>query len=289
MPLPDFLIIGSMKSATTSLYNYLNLHPQISMPVTKSLNFFNDENYLNGTWHKGIEWNESQFPDDTKVNGEASTGYNKYPFAKDVTDRIRYTIPNVKLIYIIRDPVCRAISHYLHNVIRGHEVNSIKDSILKDENNHYINCSRYHFQLQLFLHHFNLSQVLVITTEALGLNARDTIQRIFRFLDVDHSFFIFDYYRRHNTLSQNITRMRTKGNYAFPYHLNLLLDEGTTIMAQKAQLVQQYIPFRLETMLGFHQDHIEVLVKHLSDDVHNLRRLLSCEFQEWKYGYCRKQ
>lgn len=285
MPLPDFLVIGAMKCATTSLYNYLKIHPQISMPPNKSLSFFNTEDYFNGTWLKGSQWYESHFRDRAKVNGEVSTAYTKYPLAKGVPARIQYTMPNVKLIYVIRDPVTRAISHYLHNGIRGHEVKSIRDCLLSDEASHYLNCSRYHSQIQQFLIHFKLSQLLVITTEALESDARDTVQRVFSFLGVDHSFSSPDYHERHNTIFQNISCHRRKTNNALPSHITQILRKLTTLLSQDSQRICQRIPLRFEAALGLDHRDVRLLILRLSDDVRSLRLLLNCEFQEWRYGY----
>jgi hypothetical protein len=66
--LPNLIIIGAMKCATTSLHYYLNLHPEILMSEEKQLDFFISE--LN--WNKGIEWYESNFTDKAKIYGETS-------------------------------------------------------------------------------------------------------------------------------------------------------------------------------------------------------------------------
>ena len=76
--LPTFLVIGAMKAGTTSLYHYLRDHPQVFMPETKEVNFFNPRR----NWHRGMTWYEEQFsaaPPGTVAVGEASTSYTKYP------------------------------------------------------------------------------------------------------------------------------------------------------------------------------------------------------------------
>jgi hypothetical protein len=76
-----------MKSGTTSLYHYLRHHPQIFMPDTKEVNFFNPLRH----WDRGVDWYTQQFaeaPDDTLVIGEASTSYTKFPWIRDVPARM---------------------------------------------------------------------------------------------------------------------------------------------------------------------------------------------------------
>ena len=85
--LPNFLVIGAMKAGTTSLYHYLRDHPQVFMPDTKEVNFFNPLR----NWRHGVSWYEEQFraaPAEALAVGEASTSYTKYPWVKDVPERI---------------------------------------------------------------------------------------------------------------------------------------------------------------------------------------------------------
>lgn len=134
--LPDFLIVGAQKGGTTSLYLYLNEHPNIGGAVIKEINFF-DKNY-----HRGLSWYRAQFPtplrklyirDIRKQNyiiGEASPNYFIHPHTPG---RIAKILPDVKLIALLRNPVERAYSQYRHNVARGYEQLSFADAIEAEE------------------------------------------------------------------------------------------------------------------------------------------------------------
>jgi len=111
--LPNLIIIGAMKCATTSLHYYLNLHPQISMSEEKELDFFIHKN----NWHKGIEWYKTNFTGNASVYGESSPNYTKYPFFNGVPERMHAVVPDAKLIYVVRDPIERIISHYIHTSV----------------------------------------------------------------------------------------------------------------------------------------------------------------------------
>lgn len=107
--LPTFLVIGSQKAGTTSIYNVLKKHPQIFMPETKEINFFFHE-YL---YSRGIEFYELYFNSEkSDVIGEASPGYICHP---EAPRRIKKHLPNVKLILTVRNPIDRAYSQYYDN------------------------------------------------------------------------------------------------------------------------------------------------------------------------------
>ncbi|MEO1669812.1 MAG: sulfotransferase domain-containing protein, partial [Cyanobacteria bacterium J06631_2] len=114
MRLPNFIIIGAAKSGTTTLYQYLDRHPQIFMSNPKEPNFFaSDRNYA-----RGIDWYAELFQTAKadQIVGEASTPYTHQLHLPDVPQRIFQTVPDVKLIYIMRHPVDRAYSQYLQQI-----------------------------------------------------------------------------------------------------------------------------------------------------------------------------
>src|ERR1700680_4934439 len=106
--LPNFLIIGAAKAGTTSLYNYLSVHPEIFMSKRKELSFFDPQR----RWHLGVEWYKSNFDASYPVNGEASPRYTRYPRTTGVPERIQQTLGTPKLIYILRDPINRLLAQY---------------------------------------------------------------------------------------------------------------------------------------------------------------------------------
>jgi hypothetical protein len=179
--LPDFLVIGAMKGGTTSLYHYLNAHPQVHMSKVKEVDFFTKEL----SWDRGFDWYIKQFADAPAgaKKGEASTSYTKYPRYSGVAPLIYEYLPDAKLIYVVRDPMERIRSHYQHNVTIGEEPLEIEAAIAK--NPVYIDYSRYAMQLDQYLEHFDRNQILVITSEALRNDREATFKRALEFIDVD--------------------------------------------------------------------------------------------------------
>ena len=179
--LPTFIVIGAMKAGTTSLFHYLRHHDDIFMSRIKELDFFVTE----GNWSRGFEWYRRQFSgaEQYPARGEASTLYSKWPEYDGVPERIARTLPDVSLIYVVRDPIIRMRSHYQHRVMTGAE--TAPPDVALIENPMYLDCSRYAMQLERYLEHFSRDRILLVTSEALRNDRRATVQGVYDFLGVD--------------------------------------------------------------------------------------------------------
>jgi hypothetical protein len=182
--LPNLIVIGAMKCGTTSLHRYLGAHPQIFMSAEKELNFFIAE----ATWGRGLEWYSSCFPTDRPVRGESSPSYAHYPYFAGVPERMRAVVPDAKLIYLVRDPVERIVSHWIHDAAAGREQRSLAGCLADVENSGYVMASRYFAQLERYLPWYPLERILVLRLEDLDRSREATLERVFRFLGVDESF-----------------------------------------------------------------------------------------------------
>lgn len=183
--LPNFLVIGAMKAGTSSLYQYLRAHPQIFMPAAKELSFFAHEPQA----RLDLEWYRRQFGpagQEAVALGEASTLYTKFPRYAGVPERIAAQIPEVKLVYVIREPVERIRSHYQHQKEVGAEHATLEEALRRNPT--YLDCSRYAMQIERYLEHFPREQLLVVTSEDLRNQRRQTISCVYGFLGVDCEF-----------------------------------------------------------------------------------------------------
>jgi hypothetical protein len=182
--LPNLIVVGGLKCGTTSLHHYLNLHPQIGMSRPKELNFFVDE--LN--WELGVDWYRSHFPGSAPVRGETSPHYTNRPRFAGVAARMRETLgPDARIVYMVRHPVDRLLSHYLHNVGGDYEDRELAEAIA-DPENAYVRRSLYAFQLEPYLEAFDPDRVLVISREELATARDATVHRVFDFAGVDPEF-----------------------------------------------------------------------------------------------------
>lgn len=190
--LPNFLVIGAIKSGTTSLYHYLAAHPQVYMSARKEPEFFAAE----GTWHLGRDWYEAHFADvaDQTAVGEASVIYTMYPLVSGVPERIAKTLcADDRLIYLVRDPIERMRSQYLYTRYpRRPNQTLISETRPVDvalrTNPVYLDCSRYAFQLEQYAPSFSKEQVLVLTSEELRADRSSAMRLAFEFLGVDPEF-----------------------------------------------------------------------------------------------------
>jgi len=181
--LPNLVVIGGLKCGTTSLHHYLNLHPEIGMSRPKELNFFVSE--LN--WELGPEWYASHFSARVPVRGESSPHYTNRPRFDGVAERMRELLGEARVVYVVRDPIDRLLSHYLHNVGGGYEHRELAEA-LSDPHSPYVQRGLYAYQLDPYLQNFGDQGVLVISREELASEREATMRRAFEFAGVDAGF-----------------------------------------------------------------------------------------------------
>jgi hypothetical protein len=214
MVMPNFLIIGAAKAGTTSLYYYLNQHPEIYLPPLKEPHFFSyegEELHFKAPGDREALINQSAITklqdyqnlfsqiSTEKAVGEASPSYLYVPKA---AERIKFYIPDAKLIAILRHPVDRAYSAFLHqyraSVAQGFAGLSDFAQALEEEETfirdnwmplyHFKNGGFYCAQLKHYYTFFHPDQIKIYLYEDLTKNSAGMLQDIFRFLEVDDSF-----------------------------------------------------------------------------------------------------
>jgi hypothetical protein len=193
--LPNLVVIGAQKCGTSALHYYLSLHPEVSMSQPKELNFFIEKRNLG----RGREWYESHFEEPLKVRGEASPNYTNYPRFKGVAKEMYRVLPEAKLIYLVRDPIDRMVSAYIHNQRKG-RVNGNLAETITERGSTYLRRSRYHKQVQRFARLYPSENLMIIDQLDLLERRQETLAEVFRFLDVDDAFWDSRYGQlRHET------------------------------------------------------------------------------------------
>ena len=182
--LPNTIIIGAMKCGTTSLHDYLNLHPSVNMSRRKETNFF----VHHQNWSKGLGWYRSHFPEANAVVGESSPNYARYPVFPGVPERMHMVVPGAKLIFCVRDPIKRMVSHYVHSYSLGRENRPLEVAFRQSENNPYLLCSSYFYQLEQYLRFYDPGQIKLVVLEDLHRDPQGTLADVFGFLGVDPSY-----------------------------------------------------------------------------------------------------
>jgi hypothetical protein len=181
--LPNLVVIGGLKCGTTSLHHYLDLHPAVEMSRPKELNFFVAE--LN--WSLGPDWYASHFSGGAPIRGESSPHYTNRPRFEGVPERMRSMLADARLIYMVRDPIDRMLSHYLHNLGGGYDDRTLAEAF-GDPESAYVNRSRYFFQLEPYLDAFGEERIEIVGREELKRDRPATMRRVFEFLGVDSGF-----------------------------------------------------------------------------------------------------
>lgn len=178
---PDFIIIGAMKCATSALHDQLKAHSSFFMTTPKEPNFFSDDRIF----AKGIGWYQSLFDlaQPGQLRGESSTHYTKLPDCPEALPRLISFCPEIKCIYMMRHPVDRLISHYIHKWtqrIISCDINKAVDSFPE-----LIDYGCYTMQIEPYLAAFGPSALLPVFTERFHDNPQQELGRIFAFLGVD--------------------------------------------------------------------------------------------------------
>lgn len=178
MTTPDFLIIGAMKCGTSTLQSQLAAQPGVFMTTPKEPNFFSDD----PVYAKGMGWYSALYdgaaPDDLK--GEASTHYTKRPTWPDTVVRLQAAVPDPRLIYMIRNPIDRCVSHYIHDWSEGRLAHDLDTAIEKvDEITAF---SQYAMQIAPFVEAFGADRILLTSLEAFKRDGAGELARIGAFI-----------------------------------------------------------------------------------------------------------
>ena len=207
MTAPNFLIIGPAKGGTTSLYYYLQQHPQVYMSPVKEPRFFalegEDLNFKGQDAKEFVKRSVLNFDEycdlfkgvtDEIALGEASP---LYMYSQAAPEKIKHYLPDVKLIAVLRNPVQRAYSSYMHYVREAYETLSFEEALEIEEERvrdnwvymwHYTRCGFYYEQLSRYFEIFDRSQIKIYLYDDLVADSKGLVKDMFQFLGVDDTF-----------------------------------------------------------------------------------------------------
>ncbi len=240
-PKPDFLIVGVGKCGTSSLYVYLNEHPQILRPVEKEIHFLNHQNH----WNQGEDWYRSHFPPIPEgchfLTGEATPWYIT---TFNAERKVFELFPEVKPIVLLRNPVDRAISHYHMHVADGRDRRSLEEAMtaemeilqgLEDptqvgKTNYwqtqqgYLLLGLYFYFLKKWVQVFSKQQLLILKSEDLYQQPAEIMKQVYDFLELPNH--TLKQYKKFKSGSYSPTRSAIKQKlYEFFQPYNQKLEE----------------------------------------------------------------
>jgi len=297
---PTFLIIGAAKAGTTSLYHYLRQHPSIFMPAVKEPRFFaylDDPPTMEGPGD--AESNEAAgavytpdayralFADaeDGQAVGEASVNYL---YSETAPRRIAEHLPDAHLFAVLRNPIERAYSHYLHLLRSGREPLRDFEAALEAEEErrkkgwewswHYTRMGFYHEQLTRYLDYVDRDQLTVYLFDDFTADNLAVTQDIFRTLGVDDSF----------VPETSLTHEKT-GVPISDWFQRFLLDPDHPVRrASRYVLSEEMRTWGLKVLknLNLSKPPMEPAVRErlaalYADDVHRLESLLDRDLSHW--------
>ena len=176
--LPDFVIIGAMKCATSTLHDQLGAQPGFFVSDPKEPYFFSDD----PVWNKGLEWYQSLFADAAPgdICGESTTHYTKLPTYPHTIERMAAHIGGAKLIYVMRHPIDRLVSQYVHQWTENEISSPIDEAI--HTHPELIAYSRYSMQLEPFFTHWQSDEILPVFFERLRSSPQAELERVASFV-----------------------------------------------------------------------------------------------------------
>lgn len=202
--LPDFLIIGAMKCGTSSLFRYLEAHPNVAVSRPKEVHYFDDH------YDRGLGWYRTHFPSRFSKAGREAIRCGEaspyYLFCEGTPDRVKSDLSDVRLIVMLRDPIKRAYSHYHHVKGNGHEARPFAEAVEAEiahiesggatplhpthppehaaRRLQFLARGVYHDQLVRWFDRFDRSRFLVLRSEDMFADTPAVYAQTLRFLDL---------------------------------------------------------------------------------------------------------
>jgi len=297
--LPNFLVVGAAKSGTTALYHYLNQHPEVFLSPIKETNFFalkDKELSFNGPGDdKGIHRRsitdiieyKNQFINvsDEKAMGEICPSYLYF---EDAPKNIKEHIPEVKIIVILREPVARAFSAWVHLTRDGREYLNFKEALADEPRRikenwaeiwHYKEESKYYNQLKRYYDSFPKENIKVVIYEDFKKNQMRVYSEICNFIGVNSSF-VPNMSAKHNTGSLSNSRF-----------LTLLFMKKNIFKTFFKIILPPFLRAKIKNFLSdsniigtpiISKDDKKKLKLLFSNDICKLEELINIELKDWK-------
>ena len=294
--LPNFLCIGAPKSGTTSLFEILKQHPEIGMSSFKETHFFDTD--IN--WKKGKQWYSDNYFLSLETKKRIGEFTPSYLSKKSCAKRIKDTLEDqVKFIVILRNPIDRAFSHYLHTSRDEYEKLSFIDSLKMEEERLgkfteekddlsyarfcYKESSMYASHLKNYFNIFNKDQFCIVLFEDFVKNPQTVIDRILIFLEVPTDVEM-DVNLKINPASEarsvNLKKIMTKKSI-IRMLLKYLIPSLSLRQRIKNKIHERNNKAVLKPTLTT-EDRLFYYNNYFKNDIIELEKLLNIDLKNWK-------
>lgn len=274
-PLPEFLIVGPQKCATTWLYDCLYDHPDVLMPETDSVQYFDMNYQREEQWYRG---HFTQY-DGESVVGEETASYIRSEMAPK---RIAETIPDAKLIFILRNPIDRAFSHWWHEKSKNKHSFDFEEVLENfDLYQNWIVPGLYHRHLMRFSEYFPEEQIKICFFDDLVENDKQYVQDVYSFLDINDEYIP-------SLINQKVNQGRFRGiGQTFVY--NIIVSTYKKIAPKPAieavrplhRRIRKSLASRTEYEEGMDEDIRERLEERFVNDIRDLSDYTGRDLAHW--------
>jgi sulfotransferase family protein len=286
MTLPNFMIIGVAKAGTTSLFRYLDQHPQVFICSEKGTNYFGYEDAIAWKWAdegappalrhfqaKSFEEYEALFAgvSDEIAIGEVSPQYFRCPTA---AQRIHECVPDVKLVASLRNPADRAFSGFMMRTRRGEAVKGIYEELTPDSS--HVKEGFYYKRLKRYLDIFPKDHIKIFLFEEFKKDPAKIIAALYEFLGVDATF-VPNTSVRYNPGA--VPKVRSL-NRVF-YNPALVTISQSVFPDSLQRILRQIRQLNLKTMPKFPPDLRADLLNLYREDILRLEELLDRDLSIW--------
>jgi Sulfotransferase family len=302
--LPNFFVVGTGKAGTTSLYRYLQQHPQIYMSPIKEPAYFASEirpENLSEPFERHVRWQSldranplgwlvSEWDDyqrlfdgakDQKAIGEATTAYL---WSETAARNIHSRIPEARIVMILRDPAERAFSHYLHHLAEGLTRSTFREQIEKSARAGgrklgvlypFLEIGLYHNQVKRYIELFPRDRIRIYWYEEAWRQPARLLADLFEFLGVDAAF-------RPDTSRKSLQR-RAPRVAAVSYFLNKfdLWSPLKQLVPERLRPGLRGLAYRRGDSLVMDPSDRRYLIEYYAEDVRKLSSLLERDLSAW--------
>lgn len=275
----DFMIIGAQKSATTTLFDILKDHPELCGCKRKEPEFFS--HYAN--WVERIDEYENLYD---KKKGqlafEASTSYTAHPcYDRNIWEELWKYNPNLKLIYIVRDPLDRILSAHRFLYRRGYARKKNINSFLK-KNRYHIYLSKYYFQIKPYIDLFGSENVKIVMFEDFSISPEYVVNEILDFLSVNR----FQEFT-HDNLKSNTKDRKLIMTTGFNSFTKSYLKMKKYLPKSVSNTLNRYLMYRKidKKDLTFNSLTLQQLKLELLPDIENFEQLIQRDLSDWKIKF----
>ncbi len=212
MSTPDYIVIGAMKCGTSTLAAQLGAQAGVFMTEPKEPNYFSDD----AIYAQGPDWYAGLFADATPgdLTGEASTHYTKRPELPQTLARMQAVLPEVRLVYMIRDPMARLVSHYIHEWSQRVLTDPLETAL--ETHGPLVDYGRYGYQIAPFIEAYGADAICLTSLERWKRDPDAELLRVARHIGFEGDVAVM------SEAAENVSAARSR---KFPLH-GLLIDSA---------------------------------------------------------------